>query len=398
MPPIPEKPFSGVRILDFSRVLAGPYCTALFADLGAEVVKIEPPSGDDQRAMGAFKNDVSVNFELVNRGKRSLRLDLKRPGALPLIRDLVVRSDVVVENFRPGIADKLGIGYDALNAIKPDLIYCSISGFGQNGPLSLHPSYDVVAQAASGLMSITGHADSAPVLVGDSIGDTVSGLFAAWGISSALFRRARSGEGARLDVAMFDSLFSLLPTALAQFQVTGKSPERSGAQHPLSAPFGAYKAADRPFIIAIANNALFEKFAGLIGSPDLARDPRFANDRLRRQNEVALRAMIETWAASMTAREAVTCLLNAGIPSSEIWTVAEAAESDHAVHRGLLTTVDNPRLGAVRLPEQPVHFDGLPRGDIRSAPGLAADSHTILAEILGLSDSEISALAADGII
>jgi CoA:oxalate CoA-transferase len=393
-----EKPLSGVRILDFSRVLAGPFCTALFADIGAEVIKIEPPGGDDQRAMGAFKNDVSVNFELVNRGKRSLRLDLKRPGTLKLVLELAARCDVVVENFRPGVADKLGIGYDALKTVKPDLIYCSISGFGQNGPLSLHPSYDVVAQATSGLMSLTGNADSPPVLVGDSVGDTVSGLFAAWGISSALFRRARTGEGARLDVAMFDSLFSLLPTALAQFQVTGQSPERSGAQHPLSAPFGAYRAADRMFIIAIANNVLFEKFSGLIGHPDLPQDERFSSDRLRRQNEVALRAVIETWAANLTASAAVKCLLDAGIPSSEIWTVAEAAMSDHAVHRGLLTAVANPRLGTVHLPEQPVHFDGCRRGDIRPAPGLAEDNRSILADVLGLSDSEISMLAADGII
>jgi CoA:oxalate CoA-transferase len=252
-----SKPLSGVRVLDFSRVLAGPFCTAMMADIGAQIIKVEPPSGDDQRSMGAFRDGVSVSFELINRNKRSLRLDLKTREGRDIARRLAARCDVVVENFRPGVAAKLGIDYDSLRKLRPD-------------PLAGFPSYDVVAQALSGLMSITGSPDGEPMLVGDSVGDTVSGLFAAWSISSALYRRQVTGEGARLDVAMFDSLFALLPTALAQWQVTQTAPGREGNQHPLSAPFGAYAAADGNFILAIANNSLFQRFATTIGRPELA--------------------------------------------------------------------------------------------------------------------------------
>jgi CoA:oxalate CoA-transferase len=392
------KPFAGLRILDFSRVLAGPFCTAMLADLGAEIIKVEPPGGDDQRAMGAFQDGVSVNFELINRGKRSLRLDLKQPAAQRLARDLAARCDVVVENFRPGVADKLGIGYEALREVRADLVYCSISGFGQTGPLAQHPSYDVIAQAASGLMSLTGQADGDPVLVGDSVGDTVSGLFAAFGISAALYRRARTGMGGRVDIAMFDALFALLPTALAQLQVTGRAPGRSGAVHPLSAPFGAYRASDRPFMVAIANNSLFERFAALVGAPGLGCEPRFASDRLRRENEAELRRIIEDWAAGMTAAEAVGILAAAGIPASEIWTVKEAAESAHAAHRGLTASIDTPRIGRLNLPEQPIHLSGLTRGNLRPAPALGEHGSEILADILGLSEADIAGLAADRVI
>lgn len=393
-----NKPFAGVTVLDFSRVLAGPFCTAMLADLGAEIIKIEPPIGDDQRAMGAFKNGISVSFELINRNKRSVRLDLKSEEGLAIARELAARADVVVENFRPGVTRKLGIDYAALRTIREDLIYCSISGFGQEGPLAHAPSYDVIAQALSGLMSITGAPDGEPMLVGDSVGDTVSGLFAAFAIASALYRRATTGEGAHVDVAMFDSLFALLPTALAQLQVSTEVPGRHGNQHPLSAPFGAYAAADGNIIIAIANNALFGRFAATIGKPDLPNDPRFASDQLRRINREALRGEIEAWSGKLAGAEAVAILSGAGIPASVIANVAEAAGSPHAEHRGLLTAVPHDVIGEVRLPEQPVQFAGLPRGDVRVAPKLGEHGAEILRELLGKDDREIARLQSAGVI
>jgi CoA:oxalate CoA-transferase len=393
-----SKPLSGVRVLDFSRVLAGPFSTAMMADIGAQIIKVEPPSGDDQRSMGAFRDGVSVSFELINRNKRSLRLDLKTREGRDIARRLAARCDVVVENFRPGVAAKLGIDYDSLRKLRPDLVYCSISGFGQSGPLAGFPSYDVVAQALSGLMSITGSPDGEPMLVGDSVGDTVSGLFAAWSISSALYRRQVTGEGARLDVAMFDSLFALLPTALAQWQVTQTAPGREGNQHPLSAPFGAYAAADGNFILAIANNSLFQRFATTIGRPELAGEERFSSDQLRRRNRDALRVEIEAWSRAIPAAQVVELLGGAGIPASMIWNVEEAADSSHARHRQLMTTVTHSSLGSLRLPEQPVHFSDLERGDIRPSPALGGDGAAILEELLEISADEIAALQAAEVI
>jgi CoA:oxalate CoA-transferase len=394
----PAKPLSGIRILDFTRILAGPFCTALLADMGAEVIKVESPSGDDQRSMGAFREDVSISFELINRNKRSLCLDLQNEDGRAIARALAQQCDVVVENFRPGVAKKLGIDYEALRAVKPDIVYCSISGFGQDGPLSAHPSYDVIAQAMSGIMSITGLPEGEPVLVGDSIGDSVTGLFAAWGIVSALFRRERSGQGAHLDIAMFDSLFTLLPTALAQLQATQKSPGRHGNRHPLSAPFGAYWAKDSQFIIAIANNSLFTKFANLIGHPELAQDPRFSSDRVRKINETALCVVIEEWSRFLSASEAVEQLLNAGIPSSEISDVESAANSVQVDHRRLLATVEHPTFGALRLPEQPVQMTGLQRGQVRRAPELGEHSAEILKEFLNKDEESIATLRTTGVI
>ncbi len=393
-----QKPFAGITVLDFSRVLAGPFCSAILADQGAQIIKVEPPQGDDQRYMGAVRNNQSINFQLFNRNKRSLKLDLRQPEAVKIAQELALKADVVLENFRPGVADRLGIGAEQLQALKPDLVYCSVSGFGQQGPMAAMPSYDVVAQALSGMMSVTGEASGAPTLVGDSIGDIVSGIYAAQAISAALYRRSVTGQGARIDVAMFDTLFSLLPTVLAGWQGSGNRPARFGNQHPLSAPFGAFAASDAPFILAVANKALFARLAEALGKPHLADDPRFASDQLRSQNRDALQAEIEDWSRHYTASEVVEKLGKAGLPVSEIWSVDEAAQSAHAQHRQLLHEVEHPQLGKLLVPEQPVHFDGLPRGDIRQAPELGADGADILREFLNMDETQISALTSAGIV
>lgn len=368
-----SRPLDGVRILDFTRVLAGPFCTALLADIGADVIKIESASGDDQRHMGAVRNGHSINFELINRNKKSLCLDLKSEADQETVRRLLPYCDVVVENFRPGVAARLGLDHETLSVLRPDLIYCSISGFGQDGPLARAPSYDVVAQAMSGFMSVTGEPDGSPVFAGDSIGDTVPGIYAAWAICAALFKRERTGLGERIDVAMFDSLFSLLPTALSQLQSTGEAPQRSGAIHPLSAPFGAYRAGDGYFILAVANRPLFQRLADLIGRPDLPDDPRFDSDQNRRANEPALRQILEGWAAAFSATEVIARLEEHGIPAAPIWDVAEAAASPQVAARNLLTRQVATAAGPLDLPEQPVVFSGSPRGQQAPAPALGGD-------------------------
>jgi len=229
-------PLAGIKVLDLSRVLAGPYCTALLADLGAEVIKLEPPAGDDYRHIGPFRDGESALFTLNNRGKKSLVLDLKAPDDQAIAQAIAARVDVVVENFRPGVAARLGLGAETLRAANARLVYCSISGFGQQGPFKDLPAYDLVVQAMSGLMAGTGEEGGAPLKTGESIADLIAGLFASWSIMAALVQRERTGQGATLDVAMYDALFSMLTTSHALHFYAGALPQRVGNRHPLSTP------------------------------------------------------------------------------------------------------------------------------------------------------------------
>lgn len=396
--PLRPRPLQGVRVLDFTRVVAGPFCTAMMADLGAQIMKIEPPTGDDQRHMGAMVDGLSANFEYINRNKQSLKLDLKQPEALEIAQKLAREADVVVENFRPGVTKRLGIDYESLKSINPKLIYCSISGFGQEGPMAKRPSYDVIAQAMSGFMSVTGEEQGPPVFAGDSIGDTVSGLYAAWGISSALFQRSQTGEGQHIDIAMYDSLLSLLPTAITQYQVSGTAPKRTGARHPLSAPFGAFKASDGHLIIAVANQVLFSRLCAVMERPEVEQDPRFASDSSRCKFEAELRAIIEDWASALSVEEAVAKLGEAGVPASPVWDVEQAVSNDHVAGRKLFTSVEHPVLGDFKLPEQPVQFEGAERGSQQQAPTLGADGEALLQHVLGWSPEKIADLKSRNII
>ncbi|HEX9448783.1 MAG TPA: CoA transferase [Dongiaceae bacterium] len=391
-----SRPLSGVRILDFTRVLSGPYCTALLADLGAEVVKVEATQGDDYRHIGPFKQGESALFQLVNRNKSSIVLDLKQPAGIALARRLAQQADVVVENFRPGVAARLGIGYGDLSADHPGLIYASISGFGQSGPKSDLPAFDLVAQAMSGMMAMTGEPDGPPTKNGDSIGDLAAGLFASWSILAALFERSRTGRGRQLDIAMIDSLVSLLPTAIAQWMFGATPPMRSGNRHPLSTPFGAYRAQDGHLVICVLNNGQFARLAACIGQPALASDPRLASDAARTTHEPVLRAAIERWLADHTVVEAVARLAAAGIPASAIEDAASVFNGDYVAKRSLLPAVEHPVLGAIRVMEQPVHFSGLSRGRQRPAPALGQDNQQILASWLGMTGDEIKATVAAG--
>lgn len=388
----------GLRVLDFTRVLAGPYCTAMLADLGAEVIKVEPPQGDDQRHMGRMVQGESTNFILNNRGKKSVRLDLKHAEGQRIARELAARSDVVIENFKPGVADRLGIGYAELAGRKPDLVYCSISGFGQNGPHAGRPSYDVVAQAMSGMMSLTGEADGAPTLIGESVGDICAGMFAAWGIMAALYDRERSGRGRHIDVAMFDALLAMQPTALAQYLFGGVPPVRVGNRHPLSSPFGAYAARDGHLVIAAANDKLFQAVADTIGRPDLPADTRFGSDGERSRNDAELRPLIEAWSTTQSVEEAVAALTRAGVPAAPIQDTAQAIDSEQARVRRLATRALHPVLGEVELVEQPVHFSGVARGRLDGAPTLGQHSASVLADVLGMDAAAIDGLRAAGVI
>ncbi|QEN90370.1 CoA transferase [Labrys sp. KNU-23] len=369
-----DLPLEGLVVLDFSRVLAGPFATALLADAGADIIKVEGREGDDYRHVGPFVGNDSALFEFANRGKRSIVLDLKTEADRTTARRLAAGADVVVENFRPGVASRLGIGYADLVGENPDLVYLSISGFGQDGIGRDRPAYDIIVQAESGLMALTGTPDGPPTLIGEAIGDIAVGLYGAWAVTAALWQRERTGRGCHIDLAMFDALLSLLPTGACRYLATGHVPMRAGNRHPLSAPFGAYRTADGHAVIAVLNEKLFARFAATIGQPDLARDPRFRSDALRSDNEPALRACIERWTGVRSTDEVVRVLAGAGIPVAPISTVAQAIDSEQARGRGLFR-----QGGIVAVPEQPAHFSGSRRGRPMRAPRLGEHTHDILA-------------------
>jgi len=380
------KPLSGIKVLDLSRVLAGPYCTALLADLGAEIIKLEPPQGDDYRHIGPFKDGESALFTLNNRGKKSLVLDLKNPADLELAQAIAARVDVVVENFRPGVAERLGLGAEALRATNPRLVYCSISGFGQQGPFRDLPAYDLVVQAMSGLMAGTGEEGGQPLKTGESIADLIAGLFASWSIMAALVGRNASGQGATLDVAMYDALFSMLTTSHALHLYAGLLPQRVGNRHPLSTPFGCFATQDGQVAIAVLSGKHFATLAALIGAPEAAGDPRFATDESRTTHEPEVKALIEAWSSQLTTEEAVATLAGAGLPAAPIWDIAEAAGNEHATARGLVTPLPHAVLGMAPTVGQPVRFDGEKPVSAVSSPTLGGDRAAILREF-GLEET-----------
>jgi crotonobetainyl-CoA:carnitine CoA-transferase CaiB-like acyl-CoA transferase len=374
-------PLAGIRVLDFSRMLAGPFCTALLADVGAEVIKVESPEGDDARHFAPRRGDESCYFMLVNRGKKSLTLDLKSDDGRATIQKLVATSDIVVENFKPGVTTRLGIDYASLSAINPRIVYASISGFGQEGPLSHRPAYDIIAQAMSGIMSVNGPAGTSPNRVGESIGDLVAGLQATWAILAALHGRERDGRGQHLDVAMVDSIFTIMVTALSQYLFTGEVPGRIGNANPISSPLDSFAAADGHLIIAVANDALFKRLAIAIGNPDLASDARFASDPLRKQNEAALKTILEGWTLQRSVEEAVAILESAQVPASPILSIDAVVASAHAKARNLVQSVVHPTAGRIPVVPQPVKFLGSGMMQVKPPPLLGEHSDEIRREI-----------------
>ena len=392
-----QLPLQGIRILDFTRVLAGPLSTALLADLGAEVVKIEPPQGDDYRHIGPMKNGQSALFSVMNRNKQSLVLDMKHPDAVALVHEMAQHADVVVENFRPGVAERLGIGPEKLRSLNPKLVYVSVSGFGQTGPMAHRPAYDIIVQAMSGLMEATGEPEGAPTLVGEAVSDVVAGLFASWATLAALLQAQRTGEGQQVDVSMFDTTLTFLATSVSRYLFTGQPARRVGNRHPLSAPFGVYKARDGHFALAVLNKKLFDATVLAMDLPALVDDPRYATDETRSANEPTLRASIESWTLQHDVADVVAALDAAGVPAAPIWNIEQALESPQIQARGLLREVDDERLPGLRLPTQPVHFNGAAPNLATRAPALGEHTELLLASWLGRSSEAIAVLREAGV-
>ncbi len=389
---------NGIRVLDLTRVLAGPYCTALLADLGAEVIKVETPQGDDYRQVPPISEGTGGLFRLLNRGKRSLALDLRSDRGRGIVRELALGSDILVENFRPGVMDSMGLGYDGLADGNPGLVQVSISGFGRNSPMGDLPAYDLVVQAMTGFMDLTGDPDGPPMMTGESVADLASGLFASWAALAALLARAQSGRGQFVDVAMYDCLFNLMPAGLAQHLYGDRAPTRVGNRHALGAPFGVFRAADGHFTIAVLNPRQFSRLAGAMGRPELAQDPRFSDNAARHDNHAALKSLIEDWSGALPVADALGRLRACDVPASPILTLPEAASGPQVAARALLPDVPGVSGETERVMAQPVRFAAMPAAPAAAAPALGADGPEILATRLGLSAAEIARLAADGIL
>ena len=374
-----QQALSGVRVLDFSQVLAGPFCTMNLADFGAEVIKIERPgSGDGSRIFGPFVNGQSGYYTLVNRGKKGITLDLKR--GREIIYDMVKTCDIVVENFKPGVMEKLGLSYDHLKEINPKIIYCSISGFGQDSPLRDLPAYDIVAQGMSGMMSITGYPDTPPARVGSSLGDVSAGLYAVFGILMALYNRERTGEGQYVDIAMLDSVFAFIETNVVRHTIGGVHPTRVGARHPLSAPFDIYQCSDGMVIIAVASDAHFAKLCEMIGQPDLIKDPKFDSDPHRSENDVELKAILERFLKNHTVSGAREMMESRSIPCGPLCTVDDACKNPSILKRDMLVEIEQPGAGKLTITGNPVKLSKTPPDPRHAAPLLGQDTRAVLEE------------------
>lgn len=394
-----EPMLSGLRILDFTRVMSGPYCTAMLADLGAQVIKVEEPrEGDISRHVAPYVDDVSAYFAMLNRGKQSIALDLKDPRAIALAVDLARHCDVLVENFRPGVMDRLGLGYAAISEANPRLVYASISGFGQDGPLARLPAYDLVVQAMSGVMSITGERGGRSTAVGESVADIFAGTFASWGILAALLERNRSDRGRHVDVSMLDCMFSMLVTPISRMLATGEEPVRFGNRHPETYPCDSFSAQDGEVVLVCLGDHAFHGLARAMERPDLIDDPRFRSNADRNACEKELRKIIGDWCAARSREAVLDALRAAGVPSAPVWGFGEVIGSDHVRHRGLIKRHEQADGGPVSFVSQPVRFSDTGASEIKRAPHLGEHTGEILQTLLGLDDRTIEALRAASVI
>jgi CoA:oxalate CoA-transferase len=372
-----------VRILDLTRVLAGPFCTTLLWELGAEVLKIERPGhGDDTRAFPPFINGESVYFASINRGKRSLALDLQDAGDRVIFEELAGKADVLIENFRPGAMAKLGYSYDALKSLHPHLIYCSVSGFGHSGPYQSLPAYDLIVQALGGMISINGPEGSAGVRLGISLGDLAAGAFAAIAINAALFERRASGQGRFIDIAMLDVQTMLLESALVRQFATGETQQPTGSRHPIITPFDTFQTKDALVAIGCANEELFQALCVAIGRPELGADPHYNSMFARYANHVALKAELEKTLAGKTALEWVALLQKAGVPVAPIQTMGQVMNDPQLIARGMFVDVDDPEMGHLKMSGNALRMSGYERASTRPpAPNLDEARADILAEL-----------------
>lgn len=399
-----KKALEGIRVVDLSHVLAGPTTTMFLADLGAEVIHVEPPQGDDAREYGPFAGEPGKNnsgyFISLNRNKKSLVLNLKLEKGREILRELIRVSDVIVENFRPTTMRKMGFGWEEVQKLNPRIIYAAISGFGHDSPseYASRPSYDMVAQAYSGLMSITGPVGGPPCRAGSSMGDIVSGQQAAIGILAALIYRERTGRGQFYDGSMVDGLFSALEGAVTRYTITGKIPGPLGGAHPSITPFEAFRTKDSWIIVAIGNDLLWAKLCRVLGREELTLDPRFETNHVRTENRPQLSEILTSELVKKTTGEWMEIFEKEEIPCSRIHNMKEICEDPIIRHRNMLVTVDQPGIGPVRIAGSPIRLSETPGRVDGPAPLLGQHSEEVLRTVLGYDRERIDELEAEGVI
>jgi formyl-CoA transferase len=395
------RPLEGLRVVDLTRVLSGPYCTMQLGDMGAEVIKVEQPGkGDDTRAFAPpYQGDQAAYFLSVNRNKRSITLDMKREAGKAVLWRLIDKSDILVENFRPGAMDRLGFGYEAVRQRRAAMVYASISGFGQTGPQKDRPGYDVIVQGEAGIMDITGPEGGTPYKVGTAIGDLVSGLYAVQGILAALYAVRATGQGQHVDISMYEAVASLLTFNAGIYFATGEPPRRRGNAHPTIVPYETFEAADGWINLGVANDDLWQRFCKAAERSDLAADPRYlkAADRVRNREELVpiVRALVrertrDDWMARLEKA--------GGVPAGAIRTVGEVCESDLLRVRGMIAAMPHASAGVVKAVKNAVHLSGTRLDAYTAPPQLGQHTHEVLTGLLGYSAAEVEALAREGVV
>ena len=390
----------GIRVIDLGHVLAAPTAAMILADLGAEVIHVEPPNGDDARKFGPFIGGESAYFISVNRNKKSLALDLKKPEGKDILRDLIRRSDVILENFRPTTMKKLGFSYEDVRKINSRIIYACITGFGHDAlpDYAEQPAYDMVAQAFSGLMSITGPEGGPPVRVGSSVGDIISGHQCAIGILSSLWHREKTGEGQKVDQSMVDGLVYVLENAIVRYTVSGQVPAPLGTRHPSITPFQAFQTKDSWIVTPIGNDALWKRFCEAIGTPELVKDPRFETNPLRTENVRELEPLLKKVMKTKTTEEWIRVFKENSLPCSPINTVESVIRDPNTRHRGMVAEIDQPGAGKVTVSGSPFHLSETPGRVYAPAPLLGEHSEEILLKILDYPAEKVRTLVEGEVI
>ena len=394
------KPLEGIRVLDLSRVVSGPFCSMLLADLGAEVIKIEEPqAGDDSRAFGPpFVGGESAYFLSVNRNKRSCAINLKDPDGIRIAGKLAEHCDVLLENFRPGTLARLGLDHATLRQANRGLVSCSISGFGHTGPDSQRPGYDLIIQGESGVMDITGDADGPPTKIGTSMADLVTGQFASQAIMAALLERARTGRGRHVEISMLDCMASLLTFNAGIYFTTGASPRRRGNSHATIAPYETFRTSDGWLNIGVANDKFWQLFCGVIERPDLAEEDRYAKavDRVRLRSELV--PLVSRIIQGKPRHHWIARLRAAGVPYGDIRSVGEVCEAEQLTGRGMVIEMSHPTAGTVKNIDSPFRFDDRNDDLHRAPPLLGQHTREVLTELLDVGKDQLDALSARGVI
>ena len=393
-------PLEGIRVVDLTRILAGPYCTMMLGDMGAEIIKIEnPDGGDDTRGWGPpFLNGVSTYFISINRNKKSLTLNLKDERGKELLRDLIRKSDVMVENFRPGALDKLGFSWEEIHRINPAMIFASLSGFGQTGPRKSEPGFDVVIQGEGGLMSITGEPDGPPNKFGASVADITAGMLAAQGILLSLYHREKTGVGQMVDVGMLDGQVALLTYHANGYFATGKLPPRRGNKHPSITPYETYSCKDGYFNLGVGNDSLWRKFCDAMGLGEIKEDPKFAVNKDRVDNRLELQEILDALFAEKTVGETLDALRGAGIPCGPINNLAQVLSEPQVLAREMVVDVDVPVAGPTKVTGVPIKLSETP-GSVRTPPPtLGQHTEEVLESVLGMDEAQRNALRQEGVV